>query len=168
MASGRGHRLADRVGLGAAWACALHCATWPLLLALLPALGAWRLSGLEAGFVIFACLLGVTSLVIGYRRHRVFRAFWLLLPGLALLIAGAATHLHEQPVWHAVVMTAGGLLVGLAHIINLRLSHGHVHDACCGHLPAAHLDATPEAGHGHGHGHRHGHGVAAPGKPPPG
>lgn len=149
MGSGRGHRLADRIGLGAAWACALHCATWPLLLALLPALGAWRLSGLEAGFVIFACLLGLTSLVIGYRRHRVFRAFWLLLPGLALLIAGAATHLHEQPVWHAVVMTAGGLLVGLAHIINLRLSHGHVHDACCGHLPATHLDALPGEVHGH-------------------
>ena len=33
----------------------------------------------------------------------------------------------------AVVMTFGGTLVGLAHLANLRLNHGHVHDASCAH-----------------------------------
>ena len=27
----------------------------------------------------------------------------------------------------------GGLLVGVAHLVNLRLNHGHVHDASCAH-----------------------------------
>ncbi|HEY5972679.1 MAG TPA: MerC domain-containing protein, partial [Pseudoxanthomonas sp.] len=27
----------------------------------------------------------------------------------------------------------GGTLVGLAHIVNLRLNHWHVHDASCAH-----------------------------------
>jgi hypothetical protein len=30
-------------------------------------------------------------------------------------------------------MTFGGTLVGLAHLANLRLNHGHVHDASCAH-----------------------------------
>ncbi|MGO4777142.1 MerC domain-containing protein, partial [Lysobacter sp. 2RAB21] len=30
-------------------------------------------------------------------------------------------------------MTCGGVLVGLAHLTNLRLNHGHIHDASCAH-----------------------------------
>lgn len=136
-------RAVDRLGVGAAWLCALHCAAWPLLLALLPALGAWNLAGIEEGFVVFAAILGLGSLAMGYRRHRTFRAFWFLLPGLGLLAVGAFTQVHENLVWHAVLMTAGGVLVGVAHLVNLRLSHGHVHDASCGHLPAAHALSPP-------------------------
>lgn len=136
-------RAADRLGVGAAWLCALHCALWPLLLALLPALGAWNLAGIEEGFVVFAAILGLGSLVMGYRRHRTFRAFWFLLPGLVLLAVGAFTEVHENLVWHAVIMTAGGVLVGLAHLVNLRLCHGHVHDASCGHLPPSHALSPP-------------------------
>ncbi len=140
--AGNARRFVDRLGAGAAWLCALHCAMWPFLLAALPALAAWGWDGLERGFVVFACVLGLASLTVGYRRHRTFRAFWLLLPGLALLIVASMTELHENLVWHAVLMTAGGLLVGLAHIFNLRLSHGHVHDARCGHLPAVSGDVA--------------------------
>ena len=148
------HRIADRIGLSAAWLCAIHCAIWPLALALLPALGIWGLAGFEQGFVVFAAILGITSLAVGYRRHRTFRAFWFLLPGLLLLFVATATHLHEQMMLHAAMMTAGGLLVGVAHLVNLRLSHGHVHDASCGHLP--HAGFADGEGHGpHGHPHTH-------------
>lgn len=138
--------LADRVGISAAWLCALHCALLPLALAFAPALAAWGLTGWEAGFIVFAAVLGVTSLGLGFRRHRTFRAFWFLLPGLALLALATLTPLHEQVWTHAAMMTAGGLLVGLAHLVNLRLVHGHVHDASCGHLPRAPDDV---AGPGH-------------------
>jgi hypothetical protein len=30
-------------------------------------------------------------------------------------------------------MTFGGTLVAVAHLVNLRLTHGHVHDASCAH-----------------------------------
>jgi hypothetical protein len=127
--------LADRVGVSAAWLCALHCALLPLVLAFAPALAVWGLTGWETGFVVFAGALGVTSLAFGFRRHRTFRAFWFLLPGLALLALASLTPLHDLVWTHAAMMTAGGLLVGLAHLVNLRLVHGHVHDASCGHLP---------------------------------
>lgn len=129
-------RWLDRFGAAGSLACAAHCALLPLLIAALPSLGLamWLSDGLEFGFVVFASLLGAFSLLWGYRRHRALRALGLLLPGLAVLwVAVLYTPLHHSVVPHAVAMTLGGTLVGLGHLVNLRLNHGHVHDATCAH-----------------------------------
>lgn len=130
------HTLLDRIGATGSLLCAIHCALLPLLIALLPSLGIglWLGDGFEAGFVAFASLFGLAVLVWSYRRHRAVRALGLLLPGLAALwIAVLYPPLHHSMVPHAVAMTFGGTLVGLAHVANLRLNHGHVHDASCAH-----------------------------------
>ena len=129
-------RFADRFGFAASMLCAIHCAALPLVIALLPSLGLgiWLDQGFEQVFVVFASLLGLSTVVLGYRRHRVVRALWLLLPGLGVLwLAVLYAPLHQSLVPHAVAMTFGGTLVGLAHLANLRLNHGHVHDATCAH-----------------------------------
>ena len=126
----------DRLGATGSLVCALHCALLPLVIAMLPSLGiaTWLGDGFERGFVLFATLLGLFSLVWGYRRHGAVRALGLLLLGLAALWSGVLyTPLHHALVPHAIAMTFGGTLVGLAHIANLRLNHGHVHDATCAH-----------------------------------
>ena len=130
------HSLFDRFGATGSRLCALQCALTPLLLAALPSLGLslWFDGSLEAALVSFVTLLGLLSLGWSYRRHRALRALGLLVPGLAALWAGLLyAPLHESVVPHAVVMTFGGTLVGLAHLLNLRLNHGHVHDASCAH-----------------------------------
>lgn len=130
-------RLIDRLGATGSLLCALHCATLPLLLAVAPSLGAaaWLSGDLETGFVVFATALGLFSLLWGYRRHGTVRALGLLVPGLAALwLAVLFRPLHETVLAHALVMTFGGTLVGLAHLANLRLNHRHAHDAsgrCC-------------------------------------
>lgn len=126
----------DRLGATGSLVCAIHCALLPLVIALLPSLGiaVWLGDGFERGFVVFASLLGLSTLVWSYRRHRAVRALGLLLPGLAALWLGVLyAPLHHSVVPHAVVMTFGGTMVGLAHLANLRLNHGHVHDATCMH-----------------------------------
>ena len=128
--------LADRFGFAASMLCAIHCAALPVVLALLPSfgIGVWLGEGFEQAFVLFATLLGLFTMAWGYRRHRAVRALWQLLPGLAVLWVGVLyAPLHETLVAHAVAMTLGGTLVGLAHLANLRLNHGHVHDATCAH-----------------------------------
>lgn len=127
-------RLADRFGATASFLCAVHCALLPLVLALLPALGLGFLADhrFERGFVAFACVLALTSLIVGFRRHQRFGAFGFLAPGIALLLAGLVFE-YESMVVHAALVATGGSLVALAHLINLRLAHGHVHDAACGH-----------------------------------
>jgi hypothetical protein len=126
----------DRVGATGSLVCAVHCAVLPLLIAVLPSLGiaAWLGDGFERGFVLFASLFGLVTLIMGYRRHHVVRALGLLLPGLGVLwFSVLYPPLHHSLVPHAITMTLGGTLVGLAHLANLRLNHGHVHDASCVH-----------------------------------
>jgi len=128
--------LLDRFGATGSLLCAVHCAVLPLLLALAPSLGlsVWLGDGVERAVVVFVTLLGLFSLVLGYRRHRAWRALGLLVPGLVLLWSGLLyAPLHHSAVPHALVMTLGGTLVGIAHLVNLRLNHGHVHDASCAH-----------------------------------
>ncbi|WP_449446240.1 MerC domain-containing protein [Thermomonas brevis] len=130
------HALLDRIGATGSLLCAIHCALLPILIALLPSLGlaTWLGDGFEVGFVLFATLFGLAVLAWSYRRHRAMRALGLLLPGLAVLWIGILyAPLHHALVPHAVAMTFGGTLVGLAHVTNLRLNHGHVHDASCAH-----------------------------------
>lgn len=116
---------ADRIGFAASFLCAVHCALLPLALAVLPTLGlsAGGWVDIDQGLTVFITLLGVTTLAIGYRRHRVFRAWALLLPGLVLVWGGAFTPLHDHGLVHAGVMTVGGLMIAGAHLLNLRLTH---------------------------------------------
>jgi hypothetical protein len=126
----------DRLGATGSLLCAIHCALLPMLIAVLPSLGiaTWLGEDFERGFVLFASLLGLFTLIQGYRRHRAVRALGLLIPGLAALWLGSGyAPLHHALLPHAVIMTFGGTLVGLAHLANLRLNHGHVHDAHCVH-----------------------------------
>lgn len=126
-------RLADRFGATASFLCAVHCALLPFVIALLPALGLGFLAdhGIERGFIVFACSLATTTLVLGVRRHGDRRALVLLVPGVALLLAGALVDLERAVAVHALLVSSGGVLVALAHLANLRL--GHVHDANCRH-----------------------------------
>ena len=127
-------RWVDSLGSAGATLCAIHCALLPFALALLPVLGMGILAskGFETGFVLFATTLAVASLWHGYRRHRAYHAMTFLIPGLIALWAGVFIPvLHEAIVAHAVAMSIGGTLVGVAHLVNMRLSQGHVHDADC-------------------------------------
>ena len=128
--------LLDRLGATGSLVCAIHCALLPLLIAVLPSLGiaTWLGDGFEQGFVVFASLLGLFTLAWGYRHHRAARALVMLVPGLAALWLGVLYEpLHHAVLPHALAMTLGGTLVGFAHLANLRLAGGHVHDATCVH-----------------------------------
>ncbi|GGZ62871.1 membrane protein [Lysobacter xinjiangensis] len=118
-------RTADRVGFAASFVCAVHCAIVPLVLALVPALGL-EFSGwadIDQAFVVFATLLGLTTMTLGYRRHRTFRAWALLVPGLVLIWLGSFTPLHDHGWGHAAVMVLGGFALAAAHSVNLRMAH---------------------------------------------
>jgi hypothetical protein len=118
-------RNADRIGFAASALCAVHCALLPVAVAVLPALGL-NVGGwidFDQAFVVFATLLGATTLTLGYRRHRAFHAWALLLPALAMVWIASFTALHDHGLWHALVMVAGGALLACAHVVNLRLTH---------------------------------------------
>ena len=124
-------RWVDSVGSVGAVLCAIHCALLPVALALLPmlGLGVFASPNFEIGFVLFATALAIASLWHGYGHHRAYHAFLVLVPGLLLLWAGILVPaLHHPLVAHAITMSIGGTLVSLAHLVNMRLSRGHVHE----------------------------------------
>jgi hypothetical protein len=125
--------LLDRLGATGSMLCAVHCAALPVVLALAPAIGAGLASeSFEIGFIAFASAIGLTSLVVGYRRHRRRGPLFVLLPGAALLWCAVLIEpLHHQLVAHALAMATGGTLVAIAHVLNLRLSHRRAHAAVC-------------------------------------
>jgi len=126
----------DRLGAGAATLCAVHCALLPVAMVFLPALGLEFLAShaFEGFFLAFATLFAALSVGHSLRAHGRFYAWPLLLPGLAVLWAERfVPWIHDHVVAHALVMTLGGTLVAIAHIVNLRRAHGTAH--ACG-LPA--------------------------------
>ncbi|MEO8672065.1 MAG: MerC domain-containing protein [Tahibacter sp.] len=125
--------IADRFGATASFLCAVHCALLPFVIAILPALGLGFLAdhGIERGFVLFACSLALTTIGLGYRRHRSRRALAFLLPGIFLLLAGVLVDFERWTSLHAWLVSCGGSLVAFAHFINLRLEH--IHNEACRH-----------------------------------
>src|SRR5687767_8627228 len=109
----------DRVGMLGSLLCALHCALLPLVIAGLPALGLGSFSwiDIDQAFTIFATLLGVTTLGWGWRRHRAFHAWIVLVPGLVLVWIGSFTGVHTHSLGHTVVMVTGGLAIAAAHLV---------------------------------------------------
>jgi len=126
-------RVADRFGATASFLCAVHCALLPFVVAVLPTLGLGFLADheYEEMFVVFACLLAGTTIVLGVRRHGDRRALALVVPGIGLLLAGVAVEFDKLPIIHATLVCFGGTLLALAHVVNLRL--GHVHNLHCEH-----------------------------------
>ena len=127
-------RATDRFGAAASFLCALHCAALPFVMALLPALGLGFLAShaFERGFVAFAIVLASVSLAAGFRRHRHPGALRILVPGIALLLAGILLDADARPILHALLVSIGGLLVALAHVANLRFSRCDARDEACG------------------------------------
>jgi hypothetical protein len=129
-------RWADPVGSTGAMVCAVHCAALPFVLAALPALGLGFLasSTFDLCFAAFATVIGTTSLWAGYQRHHDRRAYGLFALGLSSVWVGvAAPPVHDNLVAHALVMSIGGTLIAIAHLVNLRLSRAHQHGPDCAH-----------------------------------
>ncbi|HET6603002.1 MAG TPA: MerC domain-containing protein [Xanthomonadaceae bacterium] len=132
-AIGRRSRGADRLGAALSLLCAVHCAALPLAIALVPALGLSALAGpgFERGFVVFASALALVTLWLAWRRHRALSALKWLVPGVALVVVGAFGPIAHPSLLHAAMMSAGGTLIAVAHLHNLRLSRRHADAACC-------------------------------------
>jgi hypothetical protein len=129
-------RLGDSLGALAAFLCAVHCALLPFVLLALPTLGLGLVASQQFEFlyVAFATTLALVSLLQGYRRHRIALAIAFAVPGLLTVWTGVMLPaIHENVIAHAVVMTFGGALIAIGHVVNLKLTHHHTQVACCSH-----------------------------------
>jgi hypothetical protein len=114
----------DALGIFASLLCLVHCLAVPVVVLLLPSLGAQVLHNdcthyLLAFFVTLFCL---TAVVPGYLRHSDKRVLGGMMVGLALvLFATFASTFMLGESWEMPLITAGNLLVVGAHVHNRKL-----------------------------------------------
>ena len=114
----------DRVGATASFLCAIHCALMPLVVTLLPLAGLAFLADerVEWALITLSAVLGVSSICLGYRRHRSRWALIVLSVGLALLVLGRIIHESSaEGILGVALLVAGGLVIAASHVINRRL-----------------------------------------------
>jgi hypothetical protein len=130
-ADGPNHRsleLFDALGIFASALCLVHCLALPLIMAALPFTMNWlghdNVHYLLAGWVLLFCL---AAIVPGYLKHRQGNILMCMLVGLSLVLAATfGLHLGLAESLEIPMITAGNLLVILAHWRNRSLNHAHV------------------------------------------
>lgn len=113
----------DQVGMTASLACAVHCAVMPLVITVLPLLGLGFLATepVEWALIGLSMLLGVSSLCLGFRKHRRGRAIYALAFGFAMLATGRIAEAHSDENAGTALVVLGGVTVAASHFLNRRL-----------------------------------------------
>jgi hypothetical protein len=108
----------DKVGFALSLGCSIHCALAPVVLTILPFIGATFLidERFEFGLIFVSCALALTSLCYGYREHSNFSTF--ILFSMAIL-SFIISHMEEE--WEAYLMAVAGATLALTHLINYWL-----------------------------------------------
>ena len=121
----------DRVGFFLSIVCAVHCASMPLLIAIIPLIGAEFLHNP----ILEMVLIGTTVLIAGsilikdyLQLHRSFIPLGLLLLGVAAKLSGIFIFGHQ---YEPVIITSGAAFILLAYIANWRLRATHRTDCKC-------------------------------------
>jgi hypothetical protein len=129
----------DRLGIGMALVCAVHCLLTPILVVLLPIIATsfWVDKSFHIWMIAFALPLTTLSFFIGCRKHHDVLLIIIALLGVSLLCAGVyfgcsvCSDSHQIPSFsdfknfphgfESVFTTMGGCLLVFAHIRNYRL-----------------------------------------------
>lgn len=110
----------DNTGACLSFTCAIHCLAMPLLVTILPLIGLSFLVSEPAELAIIggAVVLALGSIVWGIRHHRSWRAFLVLVVGIAFI---ATAHSSAEGVFEVILHSSGGILLATAHLVNRHL-----------------------------------------------
>lgn len=114
--------LLDYFGVFVSTLCAIHCLAAPLIIVLLPILGAsfWLSEDSELVFISVSFLLAFISLTFSYfKRHQDIRPVYYALVGFVLLILAKVLHVEWLEV---VLLLFGGAMMVIAHFVNMKMS----------------------------------------------
>lgn len=110
----------DKMGIWASSLCALHCLLLPILIPVLPFVGAsfFAENWFERSILTLSMIIGFWALLSGfYRYHRqLYPLYSLVLGGLIYWNKDMFGHDYEP-----FTIAVGALLIVAAHVLNLRL-----------------------------------------------
>jgi len=120
--------LTDKFSIGLSMLCAIHCLLLPLLLVLLPSLGALPLQNeaFHTWMIIAVIPTSIYALTIGCKKHQRYRLLLWGVSGLILMVL-AITLGHEVigDYGEKILTLLGAALVVFAHLGNFRRCRQH-------------------------------------------
>ena len=120
MASLSRQKIADRIGIWTSSLCAVHCLLLPILLPVVPYVGAsfFAQDWFEKTILTLSMIIGFWALLTGfYRYHRqLYPLYSLLLGGLIYWNKDMFGHEYEP-----FTIATGAFLIIASHIVNYRL-----------------------------------------------
>jgi len=114
----------DRLAIGGSILCLVHCLVTPLMLVMLPGLGASLLAGetLHLWLVYAVIPSSLYALGLGCKQHQRLLFMFIGLAGLGLLVLGVLVEaIGLDHMWEPILTVSGTLLVALAHVRNFQL-----------------------------------------------
>ncbi|WP_102794870.1 MerC domain-containing protein [Bowmanella denitrificans] len=118
--SNKSNNLLDKMGIWASSLCALHCLLLPVLIPLLPFVGAsfFADAWFERSILTVSMIIGFWALLSGfYHYHRqIYPLYSLVLGGLIYWNKDMFGHEYEP-----FTIAVGAVLIIAAHLINLKL-----------------------------------------------
>lgn len=112
----------DALAISASTLCLIHCLALPVLIAFLPAIAEWVDLGEAFHIVMLVVAVPLSGLTLfgGWRRHRIAFPVVAGAAGLSLLMLGLA---FEGRGGGTALTVAGGLVLAVAHVANLRATN---------------------------------------------
>lgn len=119
----------DAIGIGASLLCLIHCMAMPVLVAFAPMLVPQFFEGPAAHYILGIVVLTFAILAIGpgYARHKKMPVAVLAVAGVSAVLC--ATFLMNESRWEFPLITAGNVVLIVAHVKNYRL----ISKPCCSH-----------------------------------
>lgn len=128
--------LSDKAAISLSVLCSIHCLAMPLLVVLLPSIGALPLSD-EAFhlWMLYAVVpISAYALTMGCKNHKRYRVLVLGGIGLLLLVTAAlAGHDTLGETGEKILTVVGTGFIAIGHIWNYRLCQQHSHCGCSDH-----------------------------------
>ena len=123
----------DMAGVVLSGICLVHCTLLPLLMALLPVLGAHYHGDerIHAAVTLAVVPVAILALALGFRRHGLAWIPALGLVGLAMILAAPVYHESLGEVLEGAVTAVGGIALVAAHLWNRRAQGEEHHAGCC-------------------------------------
>lgn len=115
--------LLDKTGIGLSTACMLHCTALPLLVVLSPSLlgNLFDHASFHQWLLLLILPTAIIAFAIGWRRHRNVNTLVAGILGIALLLLAAFVgHDVLNELGEKLVTSAGGVLLAVGHLLNLR------------------------------------------------
>ncbi|MEP6712976.1 MAG: MerC domain-containing protein [Ferruginibacter sp.] len=110
----------DTIGIGASFACAVHCIAMPVLFTTLPLFGIELLKNiwLEMATILVSVVIGSWALLRGYFKHHHNKTpVWLFATGIILLVIANLVNKHSMEM--GIKFFAVSFII-TAHIINWK------------------------------------------------